>query len=107
MSEDQSNWHRPSRITGAGKPSQRRRGPELPLLGLMLGDSTGIGPELCARILADMRLADDARLLARGARDAGVSIDWRNYSTPEEVDWNAEEIAIVDLGNLDPADTPL
>ncbi len=114
MSEDQSNWHRPARITGAGKPSQRRRGPELPLLGLMLGDSTGIGPELCARILADMRLADaarllvvgDTRLLARGARDAGVAIDWRTYSTPEEVDWNAEEIPIIDLGNLDPAETP-
>src|SRR5260221_5882586 len=114
MSEDQSNWHRPARLTGPGKPSQRRRGPELPLLGLMLGDSTGIGPELCARILADMRLADaarllvvgDTRLLARGARDAGVAIDWRTYSTPEEVDWNAEEIPIIDLGNLDPAETP-
>jgi len=30
----------------------------LPLLGLMLGDCTGIGPEQCARILSDGRVAD-------------------------------------------------
>jgi 4-hydroxythreonine-4-phosphate dehydrogenase len=115
MSEDHSNWHRPARITGAGEPSHRRRGPELPVLGLMLGDSTGIGPEQCARVLADMRLADaarllvvgDGRVLARGARDAGVAIDWRTYATPEEVDWDAEQIPLIDLSNLDPADTPV
>jgi len=39
---------------------------DLPLLGLMLGDCTGIGPEQCARVLADRRLADAARLLVVG-----------------------------------------
>ena len=29
-----------------------------PLLGFVLGDWTGIGPEQCARVLADGRLAD-------------------------------------------------
>src|SRR5258708_10681420 len=56
---------------------------------------------------ARLLVVGDTRLLARGARDAGVAIDWRTYSTPEEVDWNAEEIPIVDLGNLDPAETPV
>ena len=111
---DPSHWHRPPQDT-TGKSSRRRRpGPNLPLLGLMLGDSTGIGPEQCARVLADRRLSDaarllvigDARVLAQGARDAAVTIDWRAYSTPEEVDWGREEIALIDLGNLDPADTP-
>ena len=54
----------------------------LPLLGLMLGDCTGIGPEQCARVLADRCLADaarllvvgDARVLEQGARDAGVTV---------------------------------
>ena len=54
----------------------------LPLLGFMLGDCTGIGPEQCARVLADRRLAGaarllvvgDARVLAQGARDAGVTL---------------------------------
>src|ERR1700687_1150855 len=80
----------------------------------MLGDYTGIGPEQCARVLADARLDDaarllvvgDSRVLAQGARDAGVSLDWRTYSTPEEVDWERGEIPLIDLGNLDPRAIP-
>jgi 4-hydroxythreonine-4-phosphate dehydrogenase len=83
----------------------------LPVLGMMLGDYTGIGPEQCARVLADKRLADaarllvvgDARVLAQGARDAGVTLDWRAYATPEKVDWSREETPLIDLGNLDPS----
>jgi 4-hydroxythreonine-4-phosphate dehydrogenase len=85
--------------------------PERPLIGLMLGDWTGIGPEQCARVLADGRLADtarvlvvgDARVLTQGARDAGVGLRWRAYVAPEDVDWSRDEIALIDLGNLDPA----
>ncbi len=83
----------------------------LPVLGLMLGDYTGIGPEQCARVLADKRLSDaarllvvgDARVLAQGARDAGVTVDWRRYATPEDVEWEREEVPLIDLGNLDPS----
>jgi 4-hydroxythreonine-4-phosphate dehydrogenase len=84
---------------------------QLPLLGLMLGDYTGIGAEQCARILADGRLNDAARLLVvgdtrvmeQGARDAGVALKWRAYPAPEDVDWSSQEIAVIDLKNLDPA----
>jgi len=83
----------------------------LPLLGLMLGDPTGIGPEQCARVLADRRLAalarllvvGDARVLEQGARDAGVDLEWRCCPTPEDVDWSRPDVPIIDLGNLDPA----
>ena len=82
-----------------------------PVLGMMLGDYTGIGPEQCARVLADKRLADaarllvvgDSRVLGQGARDAGVTLEWRAYATPEEVDWSREETPIIDLQNLDPS----
>jgi len=82
-----------------------------PVLGLMLGDYTGIGAEQCARVLADGRLSDaarlvvvgDSRVLAQGQRDAGVRFDWKAYSAPEEVDWSAEEVPVIDLGNLDPS----
>jgi 4-hydroxythreonine-4-phosphate dehydrogenase len=71
-----------------------------PLIGLMLGDSTGIGPEQCARVLSDGRLADvarfvvvgDARVLALGARDAGVTLDLARHG-----------VDLVDLKNMDPA----
>src|SRR5215203_4089721 len=82
----------------------------LPLLGLMLGDATGIGPEQCARVLADRRLSDaarllvfgDARVLALGARDAGVEIVFRSYKAPGDVEWARPEVPVVDLRNLDP-----
>jgi 4-hydroxythreonine-4-phosphate dehydrogenase len=84
---------------------------ELPLLGLMLGDCTGIGPEQCARVLADRRMADTARLLVvgdrrvleMGARDAGVKLDIRGYPRPEAVDWSAASTPMIDLANIDPA----
>jgi 4-hydroxy-L-threonine phosphate dehydrogenase PdxA len=83
----------------------------LPVLGLMLGDYTGIGPEQCARVLADKRLSDaarlvvvgDARVLAQGQRDAGVRFDWRAYKTPAEIDWDSDDVPLIDLGNLDPS----
>ena len=82
----------------------------LPVLGLMLGDCTGIGPEQCARILADRRLDDaarllvvgDARVLVQGAQDAKVRVAWRAYASPEDVDWARPEIPVIDLANLDP-----
>ncbi len=86
----------------------------LPVLGLVLGDCTGIGPEQCARILADRRVADaarivvvgDARVLAMGARDAGVEVPTRRYATPADIDWTRDETPLVDLRNVDPASLP-
>jgi len=83
----------------------------IPVLGLMLGDATGIGAEQCARVLADGRLRDAARLLvvgdvrhlALGVRDAGVNLDWRAYGEPEAVDWTRSEVPVIDLANQDPA----
>jgi 4-hydroxythreonine-4-phosphate dehydrogenase len=81
----------------------------------MLGDCTGIGPEQCARVLADRRLADaarlvvvgDARVLEMGARDAGVQLSLRAYPEPEDIDWTRTgEVPIIDLGNIDPALLP-
>ena len=66
----------------------------LPLIGLMLGDCTGIGPEQCARVLADGRLADvarllvvgDARVLEQGHADADVDLAYEVVSAPEQID---------------------
>jgi 4-hydroxythreonine-4-phosphate dehydrogenase len=85
-----------------------------PTIGLVLGDYTGIGPEQCARVLADRRLSDaarlvvvgDARVLAVGARDAGVKLECLTYERPEDVDWSREEVALIDLENLEPDAVP-
>jgi 4-hydroxythreonine-4-phosphate dehydrogenase len=86
----------------------------LPVLGLMLGDATGIGPEQCARILADHRMKDAARLLvvgdmrvlALGMRDAQVDVACRRIDTPEDAAWDEPAVPLLDLRNFDPASVP-
>src|SRR5688572_19238617 len=62
----------------------------VPVIGLMLGDVTGIGPEISAKLLASgaaerhgarVAVIGDARVLKLGARDAGVEVKWRAYET--------------------------
>jgi 4-hydroxy-L-threonine phosphate dehydrogenase PdxA len=48
----------------------------------------------------------DARVLEQGAKDAGVRLSMRAYPEPEKADWVRDEIAIMDLGNIDPALIP-
>ena len=87
---------------------------ELPLVGLMLGDMTGIGPEICARLLDSKVLNDvariavvgDARVFELGCKDAGVKPAWRSYQQMADIDWSDPSIAVVDLGNIDPALIP-
>ncbi|MDB5941051.1 MAG: 4-hydroxythreonine-4-phosphate dehydrogenase ((phosphohydroxy)-L-threonine dehydrogenase)-like [Ramlibacter sp.] len=84
---------------------------DLPVLGLMLGDMTGIGPEISARLLAARTLRSvariavigDARVLELGCRDAGVAPAWRVYPSVATIDWSRDEIPLIDLGNIDPA----
>jgi 4-hydroxythreonine-4-phosphate dehydrogenase len=82
-----------------------------PVLALVPGDPTGIGPEQTARLLAESRLRGDARLLlvgdARvvrmGAEQAGVKLALSPVATPGEADWSGASHPIIDLANLDPA----
>ena len=83
----------------------------LPRIGLMLGDVTGIGPEISAKLLATgmfkplarLVIIGDARVLELGIKDAGVDLQWRRYADIDAIDWARDEIPLVDLGNVDPA----
>jgi 4-hydroxythreonine-4-phosphate dehydrogenase len=76
-----------------------------------MGDCTGIGPEIVARVLHDKNVNDvarllvvgDARVLEMGVRDAGVRLEWRKEASVAAIDWSAEAVPIIDLGNIDPA----
>jgi 4-hydroxythreonine-4-phosphate dehydrogenase len=91
-----------------------RGGDELPIVGLMPGDMTGIGPEITAKLLASGALREvarvvvvgDARVFALGCREAGVQPAWRAYTDLGAIDWSRDEVAVLDLGNLDPATLP-
>ena len=77
----------------------------------MLGDMTGIGPEISAKVLAAgtfkplarIAVIGDARVLELGIKDAGVKLNWRSYADVDAIDWSRNEIPLVDLGNIDPA----
>ena len=83
----------------------------LPVIGLMLGDMTGIGPEISAKLLASGTLktvarivvVGDARVLQLGCADAVIAPPWQRYDSVASIDWSRDEIALVDLANIDPA----
>ncbi len=82
----------------------------LPVVALVPGDCTGIGPEQTARVLADRRMADvarlvvvgDARVIAMGMRQAGVSFELAAITAPTQADWSGSAVPIIDLANTDP-----
>jgi 4-hydroxythreonine-4-phosphate dehydrogenase len=82
-----------------------------PRLALLMGDCTGIGPELVANVLHGKRLNDvarlvvvgDARVLELGMRDAGVELRWVKVPNTEAIDWSSGAAPLIDLGNIDPA----
>ena len=66
----------------------------------MLGDATGIGPEISVKVLASGALADKARLvvigdvrvLELGMRDARTPIPYTVCRRLDEVDWRSDSI---------------
>ena len=82
-----------------------------PVIGLMLGDITGIGPEISARLLAsgvaveaaNVVVIGDRRVLDLGIRIAGVKLGYRAVPSVDAIRWPSEQLPLLDLGNIDPA----
>jgi len=85
-----------------------------PVIGLMLGDVTGIGPEISAKLLASgvtnglarVVVIGDRRVLDLGIRNAGVQLGYRVVPSVDAIRWPAEQLPMLDLGNVDPAKFP-
>lgn len=81
-----------------------------PIIGLMLGDATGIGPEISARLLAsgvanelaNVVVIGDKRVLDLGIKNAGVKLGYRVVSSVDAIRWPTEQLPMLDLGNIDP-----
>lgn len=81
----------------------------LPLIGLMLGDAAGIGPEITVKALASgalegvarVALFGDRRVLEIGIREAGVGIRYTTHASLAGAD-REPGVPLVDLGNVDP-----
>jgi len=86
----------------------------LPHLGFMLGDVTGIGPEIAAKLLASGKasacanviIIGDRRVLKLGMRNAGVKVPHTVYSRIDEVQFPRNDFPLIDLANIDPAQFP-
>lgn len=82
-----------------------------PVIGLLLGDPTGIGPEIVARAIADgllpktadIVLIGDRRQLAQGEADIGATLDIRVIDEAADFAADGPGIAMLDLANMDPA----
>ncbi|RFU48573.1 PdxA family protein [Paraburkholderia sp. DHOC27] len=82
-----------------------------PLIGLMLGDVTGIGPELVVKLLstpearekANVVIIGDARVFELGMKDAGIRIDYRLVNDVSEGLEQTDAVPLLDLKNIDPA----
>jgi 4-hydroxythreonine-4-phosphate dehydrogenase len=85
-----------------------------PVIGLMLGDVTGIGPEISAKLLAsgvastlaNVVVIGDRRVLDLGIRNAGVKLGYRVVPSVDAIRWPVETLPVIDLGNIDPAKLP-
>lgn len=88
---------------------------ERPLIALVPGDCTGIGPEQTARLLSEGRMAGlarliligDRRVIERGMRQAGVRFDLDLVSWPGEARFADGVVPMIDLGNIDPEALPV
>ena len=80
----------------------------------MLGDVTGIGAEIAAKMLTAQNLnalartvlIGDARHLALGCSESGTEVPAYAVGSLEAIDWTRGGFPLLDLGNLDPARFP-
>ena len=87
---------------------------KLPVLGLMLGDVTGIGPEISVKLLASgmphsvarVVVIGDARVFESGCRDAGIRLAFETFDNIDAIEFNGDAIPLIDLANVDPAKYP-
>lgn len=85
-----------------------------PIVGLMLGDVTGIGPEVAVKLLAKpetheqarVLVVGDLRVLEIGMADAKAKLLVNVVDSIDTVDWSKPGIQFLDLKNINPAEIP-
>jgi 4-hydroxythreonine-4-phosphate dehydrogenase len=86
-----------------------------PRIAFAIGCPAGVAPELTARMLADAEVTSaaqiiaigDRRVLDRGAKVAGVTVDLHEIGPDDGVPASSNRPIFIDLKNLDPATIPV
>ncbi|NLJ88257.1 MAG: 4-hydroxythreonine-4-phosphate dehydrogenase PdxA [Epulopiscium sp.] len=81
-----------------------------PIIGIVLGDAAGVGPEIIAKLAArnfydehcKPIILGDARVLQEGARVAGVNVPMEIIEKVEDAKWE-NGIPVLDQKDLDPS----
>ena len=81
-----------------------------PILGVLLGDSAGVGPELVARLAADQVYTNycrpiiigDVRIFRRGLSAIGQTVEHHTIRSVDQADWESG-IPVLDTADQDPA----
>jgi len=87
---------------------------EKPVLGILLGDGAGVGPEIVAKLaVADFFskhckpvIIGDARILERAFAIIGSSVPLQIVDAVAQADWS-KGLPVLDQKNLDPKDVPI
>ncbi len=84
-----------------------------PILGIILGDAAGVGPEIISKLAADgfyeehcrPVILGDLRVFERGAKTCGLEIPVQVINKIDEATWK-DGIPVLDQQNLNPEDVP-
>jgi 4-hydroxythreonine-4-phosphate dehydrogenase len=85
-----------------------------PILGILLGDPAGVGPEIVAKLaVSDFYTAycrpvfiGDKRILDRAFAVVGKSVPLHVISSPKEAVFQENQLDLIDLGDANPSDCP-
>ncbi|NDL68747.1 PdxA family dehydrogenase [Anaerotalea alkaliphila] len=83
-----------------------------PILGILLGDACGVGPEIIAKLAENNRLypycrpviIGDARILEQAMKITGSSFRVQPIDAVEEARWERGNYPVLDQKNVDPKD---
>jgi 4-hydroxythreonine-4-phosphate dehydrogenase len=86
-----------------------------PRIAFAIGCPAGVAPELTARMLSDPEVTSaaqiiaigDRRVLDRGAKTAGVTLDLHQIGPDDRLPARSDRPVFIDLKNLDPATIPV
>jgi len=81
-----------------------------PIMGLLLGETAGIGPELTVKALnvnevkamATWVIIGDERVYKQGQDIAGLTVPYKKIKSTEEIVYDEDVIWFIDLNNIDP-----
>lgn len=85
-----------------------------PILGILLGEAAGIGPEIIAKLCSDHKLEKycrpiiigDARVLEHGKRIAEVDFPVSEIQSVSDAKWDGS-VQLLNLNNFDPAEVKM